>query len=94
MKYLSLAETYQQLESTSKRLDKTTIVAQFLQKTKVEDLEITTLLLQGIVFPIWDSKRIGIADRLVLKAINISTGISLDDLEKLWKKTGDLGLVA
>ncbi|MBI5392726.1 ATP-dependent DNA ligase [Candidatus Woesearchaeota archaeon] len=94
MKYLSLAEIYQQLESTSKRLQKTLLIAQFLQKVKTEELEVNILLLQGKVYPIWDSRKIGIADRLVLKAINIATGISANDLEKLWKKTGDLGLVA
>ena len=52
------------------------------------------MLLQGSVFPLWDERKIGIAAKLVLKALNTTTGISLDALEKKWKEIGDLGEVA
>ena len=80
MKYLDLVQVYEQLESTSKRLEKTYIIAEFLKKTDVKDLPKITLLLQGKLFPSWDEQKIGVASRLVLKAIKIGTGISEDNM--------------
>jgi len=94
MQYSLLAETYQELENNSKRLQKILLVAKLLQRTKAEELEMTMLLLQGIVYPIWDERKLGVADRLVLKALQVATGLSLEELETRWKNVGDLGLVA
>ncbi len=94
MKYLELAEVYEGLESTSKRLEKTWIISRFLRKTSADDLPSITLLLQGKVFPSWDERKIGVAARMVLKSINVATGISVERIESEWKKIGDLGKVA
>jgi DNA ligase 1 len=94
MKYSELVEIYQKLDSTTKRLDKTYYISEFLKKVSVEELEIVILLLQGIIYPKWDDKKIGVASRLVLKALNIATGIESEKIEQKWKEEGDLGIVA
>jgi len=94
MKYLDLVDVYQKLEKTTKRLGKTHILSELLKNTDAESLSIITLLLQGKIFPSWDEHKIGIASRLVLKAIQTATGISSSKIEDEWKKTGDLGQVA
>ena len=94
MLYKELAELYQSLETSPQRLKKTYILAKFLQKLPNEQIEPTILLLQGLVFPEWESKKIGIAGKLVAKAIANSMGHSDLDVLKLFKKTGDLGEVA
>jgi len=94
MRYKELVDVYQALEKTTKRLEKTDIIAKFLKKTKADDIEIIVLLLQGRIFPKWDETKIGVASRLVLKAINIATGIEIKKLEDEWRRKGDLGLVA
>lgn len=94
MKYLELANVYQALESTTKRLEKTYIISEFLKKTDINDMGCIVLLLQGRVFPAWDETKIGVASRMVLKAINVAAGISVEDIEGEWKKLGDLGNVA
>lgn len=94
MKYSELVKVYEELEKTTKRLAKTQIIAELLKKTPEEDLEEITLLMQGIVFPKHDEKKIGMASRMILKAISVATGIDAKDVEKEWTKTGDLGLVA
>ncbi len=91
MKYSLLVELYGKLEATSKRLEKTYLISEFLKKTPETDLPHITLLLQGRIFPAWDDNTIGVASRLVLKAINVATGIDQPKIEKEWKKTGDLG---
>lgn len=94
MKYSELASTYEALEKTSKRLEKTYIISEFLKKTREEDLDKVILLLQGRLFPLWDETEIGVSDRLVIKAIAAATGASPEKVEAEWKKIGDLGLVA
>ena len=94
MKYGELVELYDKLEHTTKRLEKTYYLSELLKKTPESDLEIVMRLLKGTIFPKWDQRKIGVASRLVIKALNIATGISLDKIEKLWKKKGDLGDVA
>ncbi|MBN1644931.1 ATP-dependent DNA ligase [Candidatus Woesearchaeota archaeon] len=91
MKYAELVGVYTQLEGTSKRLEKTHYLSEFLKTIDSADLSKVLLLIQGKVFPSWDKRKIGVAARLLLKAIQISTGI---DPEKEWKQTGDLGKAA
>ena len=94
MEYIKLVEMYQTLEETTKRLKKTFLISEFLKTTSKEDIGNITLLLQGKVFPTWDERKIGVASRLILKAISTATGIDIKKIENEWKKTGDLGLVA
>jgi DNA ligase 1 len=94
MEYRELAQIYDQLEKTSKRLEKTFIISELLKKTSIDDADMIVLLLQGRVFPSYDSSKLGIATNLVMKAISKSTGISIQKIEEKWKETGDLGKVA
>ncbi len=91
MKYHALAEVYDSLENTSKRLGKTHIISEFLKKVPSEALEKITLLLQGKVYQEYDERKLGVASRLVIKALAVSSGESADTIEKKWKKLGDLG---
>jgi DNA ligase-1 len=94
MEYIKLVKIYEELEKTTKRLEKTHIISEFLKTVDMENLPIITLLLQGKLFPNWDENKIGVASRLILKAINTATGIPAPKIEQEWKKTGDLGIVA
>ncbi|MFH1641325.1 MAG: ATP-dependent DNA ligase [Nanoarchaeota archaeon] len=92
MNYKKLVEVYEKLEKTSKRLKKTHIISQFLNEADIDSLPMVTLLLQGKLYANWDDNKLGVASRIILKAINLSTGIS--KIEEEWKKTGDLGIAA
>jgi DNA ligase-1 len=94
MRYLELANFYQALEGTSKRLGKTGFLAELLKKTEKQDVDRLLQMVQGRVFPKYDESKLGVASRLVVKALNVSTGITPERIEEEWKKTGDLGLVA
>ncbi|MBS3132041.1 ATP-dependent DNA ligase [Candidatus Woesearchaeota archaeon] len=94
MEYNALVEVYEALDSTSKRLEKTHIISEFLKKVPKEDIATIMLLLEGRLFPRWDSRELGVASRLVIKAISSATGIEAEKVEKEWKKAGDLGNVA
>jgi len=94
MKYIEIVNVYQKLESTSKRLEKTYYISQTLTKAKGEELHDIILLFQGKVFPDYEEKKIGVAAKLIMKALVLATGISQKQIEDEWRKTGDLGEVA
>lgn len=94
MEYVKLVEVYKKLEETTKRLEKTHLIAEFLKTIPKEGITEIVLLLQGKIFPNWDERKIGVASRLILRAIYTATGIDINKIEDEWKKVGDLGIVA
>jgi len=103
MLFIELAELYQQLEKTTKRLEKTFILAKFLEKVKYkyekkeineEELKNITYLSQGTIFPSYAEEELGISENLLIRAIAKSTGVSEDFVKEKWKEIGDLGQTA
>jgi DNA ligase 1 len=94
MKYSHLCEIYESLEQHPSRLDKTQIIADFLAKIKHDKDKEIIYLLQGRIFPDYDERELGISEQLAIKALSKATGITENEIEKTWKKLGDLGLVA
>jgi len=94
MYYSKLVEIYEKLEATTKRLEQTNIISRFLNEVSQDDLGTTILLLEGRIFPRWDEREIGMASKMMLKAIGIASGDSKDRINREWKKTGDLGTVS
>ncbi len=92
MKYSVLVGVYERLEATTKRLEKTFVLSEFLKTA--DDLDKVMLLVQGKLFPNWDQRELGMAARLLLKSISVATGAPAEKIESVWKETGDLGTVA
>src|SRR3989338_7458952 len=84
MDYSKLVEVYEELNKTTKRLEKTHILSEFLKDVSADDIEHVILLLEGRVFPSYDSREVGVAARLMLKSLNVATGIAIDKIEKEW----------
>src|SRR3989344_8817670 len=93
MRYSTLAKVYEELSSTTKRLEKTAILAKFLNQISDNDKDVLYLLL-GDIYPEFDERRIGISEQLAIKAISIATGTQKEEVVKEWKSLGDLGEVA
>lgn len=93
MKYSQLARLYEDLSSTTKRLEKISVLSDFLKKLPKKDKDVLYLLL-GDIYPEYDERRIGISNQLVIRVLSKSTGVSAEDIVKEWKGIGDLGIVA
>ena len=94
MKYQELVNVYEALGATTKRLEKTDILADFLVKVEEEDLEKITLMALGSVFPSWSEEEQGIGDKLVMKAVGDAVGVSVDAVEDAIRDEGDIGAAA
>ncbi len=94
MKYQELVNVYEALGATTKRLEKTDILADFLKTVEEEDLEKITLMALGSVFPSWSEEEQGIGDKLVMKAVGDAVGVSVDVVEDAIRDEGDIGAAA
>lgn len=94
MRFSFLSEVFQRLEKTSSRLELTDIVSDFLDKAPPEHLPTIVLFLMGRVFPPWSDKEIGIADKIMVKAISKVSGETEARIFDVIRETGDPGLAA
>jgi DNA ligase-1 len=92
MDYSKICEVYAALESTSKGLEKTDILADFLGE--IHDEPKLIYLLQGRLFPDYDNRELGISHQLVIRAIGKTAGIKDKEVIEEFKDLGDLGKVA
>ena len=94
MKYQELVNVYEALGATTKRLEKTDILADFFKTVDGEDLQKITLMALGSVFPPWSEEEQGIGDKLVMKAVGDAVGVSVDAVEDAIRDEGDIGAAA
>lgn len=94
MKYSQLVSVYCKLEGTTKRLEMTDIVADSLKIVPENYLPTVVLFLQGKIFPSWSDKELGIANKLIIKAISDVSGAGEKEISNKIRETGDTGLAA
>ena len=92
MKYQELVDVYSALEATTKRLEKTDIIAEYLKKLDADTIGKVGLLLRGGVFPAWSSEEIGIGSKLVERAVAEAVGTTQAKVEDAVRDEGDIGL--
>ena len=93
MKYKKFSELCNSLGATTKRLEKTRILSDFLKDLDEKNAGILYLLL-GRVFPEYDTREMGISSQLAIKALSKASGTSAEEINREWKSIGDLGKVA
>ncbi|WP_297982132.1 ATP-dependent DNA ligase [uncultured Methanobrevibacter sp.] len=94
MKYQELVNVYEALGATTKRLEKTAILADFFKTVEIDDLPKITLMALGRVFPSWSEDEQGIGDKLIMKAVGDVVGVSVDTVEDAVRDEGDIGAAA
>ena len=94
MKYSLMAEAYEKIESTTKRLEMTDYLVEFLKKTPKTVIDKVAYLTQGKLYPDFVGIEIGVAEKLAIRAIAKATGINETQIEADMKKAGDLGATA
>ena len=94
MKFAEIAEFFERMEITSKRLELTEILVELLKNTPINVISKVTYLIQGKLRPNFEGVELGIAERLAMKAISKSAGVSMKKIEDSYKVGGDLGVTA
>ena len=94
MRFARVVESYERIEGTTKRLEMTDLLVDLFRATPKEELDRIVYLTQGRVFPDYAGIELGLAEKLVIRAIALATGASDETITVAWKASGDLGFVA
>lgn len=94
MKFLTVAEYFEKLEKTTKRLEMFDILSELFKKTPEEDIDKLVYIIQERILPAFEGIEIGMAEKMLEKAIAKATGTELKKVTALYKKKGDQGLAA
>ena len=94
MKFSIISDAFQQMEATSKRLELTDILVKLIQEIPEDVIAKAIYLIQGKLRPNFEGVELGIAEKLVMRAMSKSSGIPLKKIEGDYNKGGDLGQTA
>jgi DNA ligase-1 len=79
------------MEQTSSRIALTEYLVTLLKKTPPDIIDKVTYLIQGKLYPDYEGIEMGIAEKMVIRAIASSSGRDVLEIERIYQKTGDLG---
>lgn len=76
---------------TSSRITLTEYLVVLLKITPPEIIDKVTYLIQGKLYPDYEGIEIGVAEKMIVRAIANSSGKDASEIERIYQKTGDLG---
>ena len=94
MRFAEFADFFERMESTSKRLELTEILVELLKQTPTDVISKAVYLIQGKLRPNFEGIELGVAEKLAMKSIAKSAGITIKKIEDDYKVGGDLGITA
>ena len=94
LKYAVIADSYAQIEATTKRLEMTDLLVDLLKKTPKQVIDKVAYLTQGRIYPDFVGVEIGVAEKLAIKALVRASGARESEIEEDIKSTGDIGETA
>lgn len=89
-----LADTCEKIAGTTRKLEKTTLVAAYLQSCKPDAAAAAAVFLSGRPFPLWDEATLQVGGSLLWRIVAELSGKSDADLSLAYRRHGDLGSVA
>ena len=94
MKFADLAANLDQMEATSSRNELVRILSDVYRACSVDELEPITYLIQGRLAPFFEPIEIGLGERLLISAIAGAYSVPKEEVTKLNRQAGDLGVTA
>ena len=83
-----------QLEATNSRNELVRILSELYRASSVDEIEPVTYLIQGRLAPFFAPVEIGLAERLLISAIATAYRTPKDDVARMYRQVGDLGVTA
>ncbi len=94
LEYSVLADVYEKIEATTGRIAMTEYLVALFKKTPPEVVDKVVYLTQGKLYPDYVGIEFGIAEKLAMRALALALGIGVGEIEREYKRAGDIGLVA
>jgi DNA ligase-1 len=90
----NLAQTCEAIAGTTKKLQKTALVAEFLKSCSMDDAAVSAIFLSGRPFPTWEETTLQVGGRSLWQIVAELSGKNEADLSAAYRRSGDLGAVA
>jgi len=94
LNYAEIADVYEKIEATTKRLEMTNLLVGLLKNTPVSLIDKVVYLTQGKLYPDFEGIEIGVAEKLAVKALSRVSGSRESEIEETLKTSGDIGETA
>lgn len=94
MKFHRLAEYFERLEATTKRLEMYEILSELFSETSSYNIDSIIYLSQGRLLPPFKDIEIGMSEKLLIRAISEAANTPTRLVEESSRHTGDLGATA
>jgi len=92
--YAVIADAYEKIEATTKRLEMTDLLVDLLKNTPKNVIAKVVYLTQGKIYPDFVGLEIGVAEKLAIKALARASGRKQSEIEDELRKSGDIGIAA
>jgi DNA ligase-1 len=92
--FLEFAQLCGRVEGVSATLEKIDLVAAFLARLENDELEISSNLVMGVIFPPSMDLVLGVGPSILYEALTRACGCKPEEIERMLRETGDPGLVA
>jgi DNA ligase 1 len=89
--FLTLTEIFEDMHKTNSRLVLIDHLVTLFKRTPVNTIKKIIYLLQGKLSPAYEGDELGLGEKLTIKAIAESSGISVKEVEEKYGRVGDLG---
>lgn len=91
---IKLAEAGERIAATTKKLEKTAIVADYLKSRTPEEAAVSAVFLSGKPFPAWEETTLQVGGRVLWRVVAELSGKTEAELTAAYRRQGDLGAVA
>jgi len=91
MRFSEIADTFEKMSTTTKRLELTQHLVELFQKTPPEIISKIVYLIQGKLRPDFEGIELGLAEKLAIHALAKSSGIPIKKINSVYAEDGDLG---
>ncbi len=89
-----LAEACERIAGTTKKLEKTAIVADYLKACPPDEAAVCAVFLSGRPFPVWEETTLQVGGSLLWRVVSSLSGKNDEDMTAAYRRHGDLGAVA
>lgn len=89
--FSAIVSTFEKMEKTSSRLELTDHLVALFKNTPPDILDKVIYLIQGKIAPDYGGIELGLAEKMIVRAIVNSSGVTTEKLYQIYQQTGDLG---
>ena len=93
MLYREVADFYEKVEATTKRLEITALLVDMLKKSDCSEIANVVYMTHGRLFPDFFPEKIGMAEKMALRTLATVSRADASAVESMYREKGDIGIV-